>query len=157
MERDLSHVRIAVPSDEEEIMEMCRLLHAENGLFSMSEARVRKVLHLAFDKQGGTLGVIGESGGIEAMIFMLISQMWCTDEWHLEELFNYVRPEYRRSNNAKVLIQYAKKCAEELGLPLVIGVLSNNRTEQKVRLYQRQFNKPSGAFFVYNTGWDRAA
>ena len=41
----------------------------------------------------------------------------------------------------------------------MIGVLSNHRTEAKVRLYERQFGKPSGAFFLYNarTGTQRAA
>lgn len=148
-------VRTALPSDEEEVMAMCRLLNDENGLFPMSEERVRLVLKLAFDRKGGVLGVIGEPGKIEAMIYMLISQMWCSDQWHLEELFNYCLPEYRKSDNAKTMMGFAKACALELDLPLVIGVITNTRTEEKVRLYQRQFAKPNGAFFVFNTKWDR--
>lgn len=135
-------------------MAMCRLLQEENGLFPMSESRVRNVLKLAFDRKGGVLGVIGNPGAIEAMIFMLISQMWCSEQWHLEELFNYVRPEHRRTNNAKVLMQFAKRCADELKMPLIIGVITNSRTEEKVRLYTRQFSKPNGAFFVYGSKWD---
>lgn len=150
-------VTTAQPSDEEEIMEMCRALHEENGLLSMSEARVRATLQLAFQRRGGVLGVIRNERQIEAMIFMLISQMWCEDGWHLEELFNYCRPEYRKSSNAKTLMQFAKKCAIDLQLPLIIGVLSNTRTEEKVRLYQRQFSKPNGCFFVFNTRWNDAA
>jgi hypothetical protein len=44
-------------------------------------------------------------------------------------------------------------------MPLLIGVLSNHRTEAKVRLYERQFGKPTGAFFLYNgsTGSVQAA
>ena len=34
-------------------------------------------------------------------------------------------------------------------IPLLIGVLSNKRTEGKIRLYERQLGKPSGAFFLY--------
>ncbi len=138
-------------------MVMCRLLNEENGLFPMSEDRVRTVLKLAFDRRGGVLGVLGDPGKIEAMIFMLISQMWCSDQWHLEELFNYCRPEFRKSNNAKTMMNFAKQCSEELRLPLIIGVITNSRTEEKVRLYQRQFSKPNGAFFVYNTRWDKPA
>lgn len=149
-------VRTALPADEEEVMAMCRMLHAENGLFDMSETRVRGVIKMALDRQGGVLGVIGPAGHIEAMIYMLISQIWHSDQWHLEELFSYCRPEYRKSNNAKLLIQFAKRCSDELDLPLIIGVISNDRTEQKVRLYQRQFGKPHGAFFVHHTKWNGA-
>lgn len=136
---------------------MCKLLHEENGLFPMDEEKVRGTLKMAFERRGGTLGIIGKAGRIEAMIFMLFAQMWCTSSWHLEELFNYVRPEYRKSNNAKLLIQFAKQCAEELHLPLIIGVISNTRTEQKIKLYERQFSKPSGAFFTYNTKWQNGS
>ncbi len=137
-------------------MAMCRMLHAENGLFDMSETRVRNVIKMALDRKGGILGVIGEPGQIEAMIFMLISQIWHSDQWHLEELFSYCRPEFRKSNNAKHLIKFAKRCADELDLPLIIGVISNDRTAQKVELYRRQFQKPAGAFFCYNTKWQTA-
>jgi hypothetical protein len=147
-------VRTAVSTDEEELMVMCRMLHEENGLFPMSEDRVRRVLRMAFDGLGGVLGVIGNPGKIEAMIYMLISQIWHSDEWHLDELFSYCRPEYRKSNNAKRLIQFAKDCSDELHLPLVIGIISNTRTEEKIRLYQRQLSKPNGCFFVYNTKWN---
>lgn len=148
-------VRLGMPSDEPEVMEMCRMLHEENGdLFPMVDDCVREVLSLAFNKTGGVLGLIGEPGSIEAMIFMLISRIWYTKHWHLEELFNFVRPEHRKSNNAKLLIQFAKRCADDSGLPLIIGVISNTRTEQKVRLYQRQLSKPRGAFFFYNSKWN---
>ena len=43
-------------------------------------------------------------------------------------------------------------------MPLVSVLLeprgSNDRTEQKVALYRRQFGKPSGAFFTFNTKWN---
>ena len=39
---------------------------------------------------------------------------------------------------------------DDLGIPLIIGVLSNQRTEAKIRLYERQFGAPAGAFFLYN-------
>lgn len=148
-------VRVALPPDEEEVMELCHMLHQENGdLFPMDANRVRGVLSLAFERRGGTLGLIGGPGKIEAMIFMLFSQIWYSSEWHLEELFSYVRPECRKSNNAKLLIQFAKRCADELKMPLIIGVISNHRTEQKVKLYERQLSKPKGSFFFYNTNWN---
>lgn len=153
----LKRVRLGTPSDEGEIMEMCRMLHAENGLMSMSDGKVRSVLQLAFQERGGVIGVIGDRGSIEAMIFLLIGQLWSSEDYHLEELFSYCRPEFRRSNNAKLLLEFAKESARQLNMELIIGILSDKRTEQKVRLYQRQFGKPRGAFFVWNTKWNENA
>lgn len=145
----ITRVRLALPSDEEELMAQCRRLHEENGLMQISEAKVREKMQKAFCRDGAIIGVIGEPGKIEASIFLEIGQIWYSDEWFLEELFSHVLPEYRRSTNARDLITFAKNCADNIGIPLVIGVLSNERTAAKVRLYERQLSKPSGAFFLY--------
>lgn len=151
---DMPQVRVAMPDDEDELMELCRELHTENALFPMSERKVRDTLWVAFAKRGGIIGVIGEPGKIQGLIYLLIASQWYTDEWHLEELLNYVRPAYRKSNNAKALISFAQDCAVKLNLPLTIGVISNTRTEAKVELYKRRFGKTAGAFFVFNSPWD---
>lgn len=146
----MSKVRLGTFSDEEEVMQLCRELHKENALLGMNENKVREVMRGAFAQKMGIIGLIGEPGKLEAAIYLTFGKFWYSDSDHLEELFNYVRPAYRRSTNAKDLIQFAKKCAEDVGLPLVIGVLSNERTEAKVKLYERQLKKPAGAFFIYN-------
>lgn len=144
-----SPVRKAVPADEPELMEICRELHAENGMFEMNESKVRHMLERAFTQQGALIGALGATGSIEGAIFMLITSFWYTNDWCLEELFNYVRPEHRRSTNAKELINFGKRCSDELGIPLVIGVVSNERTKAKVGLYQRQLADPVGAYFLH--------
>ena len=131
------HVRRATPQDEEEMMALCRMLHLENGLFEMDEERVRGILQRGIvPNGGGIVGVIGEPGKIEAIISIIISQMWYSSAWVLEELFSYVHPDHRKTNNAKHLISFAKKCSDEIGIPLLIGVISNDRTEAKVRTLQ---------------------
>lgn len=142
-------VRIADPKDEEELMELCRQLHKENGIFSLNEDKVRDTLHMAFDRKGAVLGVIGTPGKFEALICMLVSSFWYSSDPHFEELFCYTVPEYRKSENAKDLIGFAKWCSDQSNFPLLIGVMSNERTEGKVRLYQRQLSKPIGSFFFY--------
>ena len=144
-----SVVRLATPEDESAIFELCKMLHAENGLFPMDDDLVREIMMKGIEKKGGILGVIGPVGGpLEGIIYMIISNFWYSRKPHLEELFNYVPPEYRKSNHAKALIDFAKKCAND-DIRLVIGVVSNTRTEAKVRLYERRLGKPAGAFFVY--------
>lgn len=147
---DLPFVRKADVRDEPEIMELCLSLHRENALFHISEDKVRAYLRRAFANNGAIIGVIGPIGRIEAAIYLMISDYWYSDQWHLEELFSYVKPEYRRSNNAKALINFAQRCSDELSIPAIIGIISNERTKAKIGLYQRQLGTAIGAFFVYN-------
>lgn len=140
-------VRIAEHGDEEEVLVLCRRLCDENGMYPMSEGKVRDMMRRAFDRQGGILGVVGNTK-IEGMIYMLVSTLWYTEESQLDELFLFVAPEYRKSRNAVELMKFAKWCSNKSGLSLMIGVISNHETEGKVRLYQRQF-KSAGSFFYY--------
>ncbi len=142
-------VRIADKEDEEELMAMCRRLHAENGMFMMNPDKVRTVLRKAFNREGGILGVIGDPGKIEAAIYMMVSTFWYSDEHHLEELFSYVSPEYRKSTNALDLVEFGKWCSDQSKFKLLIGIQSNERTAAKVRLYKRKLGDPIGAFFLH--------
>ena len=142
-------VHIAEQKDEEELMVLCRNLALENAMFPVSDDKVRAMLRRAFNREGGVLGIIGESGKIEGMIYMMVSTFWYSDKPYLEELFLYVSPEYRKSKNAIELMKFSKWCSDQSGFALVIGVISNEKTEGKVKLYQRQFFKPAGNFFFY--------
>jgi hypothetical protein len=145
-----SPVRRAVPADEAELMEMCRKLWEENGLFTFSERKVRDILHSAWDGRGGIIGVIGDTGKLQGSICLTIGDYFYTDEFHVGELWNFVLPEHRRSTNAKELIRFAVRCSDEIGIRLVIGVISNERTAAKVALYERILGKQNGAFFIHH-------
>lgn len=131
-------------------MEVCRALYAENAIFKMDDEKVRHFIRRAFVGDGAVAGVIGSHDHIEAAIYLLIGEFWYSSEKHLEEFFNYVRPEHRKSKHAQKLIEFAKTLSNQTPLPLFIGVLSSKRTEAKVKLYERQLGKPAGAFFVFN-------
>ncbi len=148
-------VRIASHSDEDEIMQLLSIMHAEGGILPLDEMEARKTFNLAFNRQGGILGVIGVPGDIRAMIFLLISKFWYTRNHHLEELFNFVRPDMRGMNQtyAMTLIKFAKDCSDEIGLPLTIGILTNHRMAGKVRFYRRALGNPAGAWFVHGSKW----
>ena len=144
-----SIVRTAGPQDAEAVMALCERLHAENGLFVMSPEKVAaKVLGILRKDIPGIVGIIGTPEHLEGIIILEVASMWYTDEQHLEELINYVPPEHRKTAHAKSLIEFAKVCGDETGLPLLIGVQSTERMEAKVRLYRRQLPK-LGEFFMY--------
>lgn len=151
-----SLVREAVPQDEQSLMALCRLLHAENAAFTANYDKVRGMLHRAFAKQGATIGVIGPLGEVEAAIILLISSYWYTDDIHFEELFNFVHPAHRKSHHAKSLLYFSKKCSDEIGPPLNIGVMTGKQTAPKLNLYRKVFGWPIGAFFLYNNPWAKA-
>jgi GNAT superfamily N-acetyltransferase len=143
-------VRLAVEEDIPQLVAMGRELHRENGLMPISETRIYQMARRAVARDRVICGVIGPVGGIEGIIVIMVGQFWYTDFPHLEELFAYIKPEFRRSNRAKALVEFAKKSAIELNAPLLIGIVSNKQTEAKIRLYRRQLGDPAGAYFLYN-------
>lgn len=153
---DFAPVRIATAEDEPEILRLLHLMHAEGGMLPLDEQCARETFSRAFNRQGGIIGVIGSKNDIRAMIYLLITRFWYTRENHLEELFNYVRPDARKTDYAKTLIRFARKCADEIKIPLVIGVLTNRALAEKVRLYRHVLGFPAGAFFVHGAEWVNA-
>lgn len=135
-------------------MDCLRVMHEENGLFALAEDRVRDLIRLAVDDRAPLtkrpiIGVIGPPGDIEATICLMLTQLYYTDEFHLADLWNFIRKDCRKKMHIVALLKFAKECSDNVGVPLMSGVVSNTRTEAKVRLYQKHFGPCSGAFFVY--------
>lgn len=153
-------VRLAVPADRDAILRLTVELHGENGLMPISPQKVERVIDRYFARENAVIGVIGEVGDPVAAIYLGVDQLNYTDDWLLVEQFNFVKPEHRRSTYARQLIAYAKGVADQMHLPLMIGILSNHRTEAKMRLYDQMLER-AGGYFLYgreylNHGaWDK--
>lgn len=152
-----SIVRKATPEDRNGLWDLLRLLHKENGMFAMSEQKVNflldRLLHPERIPEGdmglrGFIGVIGPVGKLEGMIIIALGAFWYSDDIILEEYANFVHPDHRRSNHAKVLLSYGRNITDQIGVPLIVGIISNIRTEAKVRLYRRILPE-TGSFFIY--------
>lgn len=154
-----AQVRLATVQDEPELLHLIQIMHAESGWRPLDIERAREMLAMAFERRGGIVAVIGGPGRIRALLGLQIACHWYTRENHLEELFCWVHPEHRQSDYAKILINYAKKCSDEISqsagfkVPLLMGVMTHQRMAAKVRLYRRFFGLPVGAFFVHNADW----
>lgn len=138
-------VRIIERDEIDSVMQLCRELHDENGIFKMEDSKVRTMLDRAFDKQGGILAGIGAKGKLEGLMLIMLSNFWYTSECHWEEIFLYVLQEHRKTRNAVELIKFAKWCAEQTPYPLFIGIMPNAASQRKVHLYDRQLNSDMGA------------
>lgn len=141
-------VRLAVPEDEDALYKMLCLNHKENGIYPMNESKVREFIRHATQRQGGMIGVIEGENYLEGSVGLTLETWWYTDRWSIGERWNFVHPNHRRTDHAKKLIKFAKWVADNMKLDLEMGVMSNERTEAKVRLYRRQL-PCVGAFFLY--------
>lgn len=151
-------VRKAKLVDREPILEICKKNHSENGQFSLSFNKVELMVDRALappdpTKPDGRLpaviGIVGGHNRIEGAILLSVGSFWYTDDYCLEEIFNYVHTDFRKTTHAKDMIEFGKKCSDELAIPLVIGVVSNERTRAKMELYRRKLGEPVGGYFIH--------
>ena len=155
-------VRIGTPDDVHGIMDLGMMACAENGVHAPNPERILGDLWPSLHCEGGIVGVIGAPGKqIEGFVLLRTGTLWYSDAPIVEERIVFVHPKYRsaKGGRARKLCEFSKKAADELELPLVIGIVSNSRTKSKVRLYERVFGEPAGAFFLYGakTGtWSNA-
>lgn len=151
MSKELN-VRIGTPEDVDDIMNLALSACEENGFVEPNPAKLLAEIWPALNFDRGLVGIIGDPNKPEGAVLLRIGSMWYSDHDVLEEKAIFIHPEYRsaKGGRARRLCEFSKQVSDELGIPLIIGVLSNNRTKAKVRLYERQFGEPSGAFFLYN-------
>lgn len=131
---------------------MCLSLHGENGLFPLDGHKLDEALERYFRQEGAIIGVIGDVGTPVASIYLHVTQFFYTSDWVLLEEWAFVSPTQRRSNYAIQLINYAKGVSDGMKMPLITGILSNKRTEAKVRLYERQMMS-IGRYFMHGQEW----
>jgi hypothetical protein len=160
---DTMPVRTGTPEDIDFMMELALSACEENGFVKPNPAKLLNELWAALTLESGVVGIIGKVGEKpEGAILLRIVNMWYSDQQIIEEKAIFIDPQFRNAKGGRAgrLCEYAKKVSDSLKLPLLIGVLSNHRTSGKVRMYERQFGEPSGAFFLYNAttgGWKEAA
>lgn len=152
-----SIVRKALPQDAPEIWRLFLQTHRENGLFELAPQKVTSLMDRALHPERihphdtgarAQIGVVGSHGKLEAVVFILISSFWYSEELHLEELLVYVDPECRNSGHANACLDWMKGLADTLGIPLLTGIISKDRTASKIRLYDRKLPR-IGAFYLY--------
>lgn len=156
-------IRVGNLDDLDPMMELALMACEENGFVNPNPMKLLEQIYAALVQDHGLIGIIGRpKEKIEGAVLLRIAKMWYSDQDILEEKAIFIHPDYRhaKGGRARRLVEFSKQASDYLKIPLIIGVLSNHRTEAKVRLYERQFGKASGAFFLYNaqTGaWKEAA
>lgn len=145
-------IRLATPEDMPEVMRLAVSAASENGFLDASAELLAAELWPALNCDHGLCAVIGLPGGaIEGLVLLRIGNMFYSPQIVVEEKCVFIYPEFRSAKGARArkLCEFSKQVADTLGIPLLIGVLSNTRTAGKVKMYERMFGPPAGAFFLY--------
>jgi len=142
-------VRPATLQDEPEVISTIRQLAAEDGAYPPSDELAIPFIRRALDGDG-VIGIVRPNNDIEALVFLRIAAPWYNNKaLYLDEYVLYCKPQYRKSRDARALVQFAKRQADRLNLPLRIGITSKADNERKQALYQRMLSNPSAYFFTY--------
>lgn len=146
-------IRIGSPDDLPDMMDIAMHASEENGFVRKSVNKMLREIYCALHTDHGLMGIIGVAGEpAEGAVLLRIGEMWYSDDPVIEEKAIFVRPEFRaaKGGRARRLCKFSRYVADSMKLPLIIGVLSDQRTQGKVRMYTREFGQPSGAFFLHN-------
>lgn len=152
LEQGVPGVRLATKADEGDIYALLVLMHAEMGFFTMNPEKVIAGIKQATDRQGGIIFVIDDGLRAVASLGMTISNpAWYTDDEALVERWNFVHPDYRRTDYARKLLETGKWAHEWFKargklMPFVCGINSFHRTEAKIRLFARYMPCIGGNF-----------
>lgn len=146
-------VRVGTPDDVHPVMELAQMGAEENGFMEPNPAKLLVDVWAALNLDHGIMGLIGDPGArLEGAVLLRIAPVWYGDLPFIEERAIYVHPEYRNAKGGRAarLVEFSKTVSDNLKMPLMIGVLSNHRTEAKVRLYERMLGQRAGAIWLYN-------
>lgn len=138
-------IRRATVDDAEEIYRLLVQMHQENGIFPMSEPKVRFCISECINR--GLVLVDRVNGTIIATMGAGFQELWYSDTVLLGDYWMYVRKGHRKSSAAPRMLRAFKAAAKTIGCPLGVGVFSPVDTERKNALFRRFFT-PVGERYV---------
>jgi hypothetical protein len=131
------------------LMDATRAAHEENGQHQISVDKCAKIVWRGVTKQQALMAVIGDPLLVKAFISLEIDPVYYSEDYNIFERILFVRKEFRRHNHAARLIRYAKHVSDEMGMDLMVGIISDHRLEAKARLYERELAK-GGVWFTHH-------
>jgi hypothetical protein len=147
-------IRLATPEDMPEVMRLAVMACEENGFLDASTELLAATVWPAVNQDRALCGVIGDPGKpLEAFVVLNIGNMYYSFQKCVEEKVVFCHPDFRNAagGRARMLCEFSKRVADELDLPLLIGICSSERTKAKVKMYERIFGEPAGAYWLYKT------
>lgn len=147
-------VRIATEADEDEILELFRLDHAENAahVAPFSEQKCRAMIEAATRDNLATIAVVDASDGLAGFTYFQPEQWFFSDQFYVAERMTFVAPGHRASRAGPGLLKYLRfvvdDMARRLGYPvfLIAQVVATQDARRKVAMFGRLLNYAGGVF-----------
>jgi len=146
-------VRVGTPEDLDACMGLFVRANEENGIDVLDQYKLFQIVWPSLHCDGGVIGIIGEPGAEpEGVVLLRIEPLWYSNSPVVAEKIVFVHPEYRsaKGGRAAKLCAFSKQVSDELDMPLVVGIVSNERTKGKIKMYERMLGPAVGAYFLYN-------
>jgi|SRR5580765_4032756 len=153
----MPEARLALPSDEDALLDILTQNHAENGIGPLSAALVKRAIREGTRARGAIIGVVDGDNEIAGTVGLVFDSWWYSDPTDpgatlLRDRWVYVRHAYRDGECFDALWKFATNAADEMSremgrpIPLLMGVMATDRVEAKLRLYSRRLPLAGGAF-----------
>ena len=130
-------------NDESDLKKIVELLaghfvpeHKMGPLSAINVNLEKGIQWVVFNVNQMAFGVEDE-GKLVGSIGLHRTSPWYSDSEYLADGWFYVLPEYRKTGVGKMLIDEAKKFAEEAKLPLIIGVFTSEDATTKAQVMQK--------------------
>lgn len=143
-------VRVGSMDDFEDVLRLSNLHLKEANIspidYDWAESTIKKCLSL----EGGISGLIGRGDKLEGYILLEIFKPYPYKCDFLNDMGLFVHPDFRKGGkgNGRLLLEFSKKTASELKLPLFCGLRHGNRLPAKMKLYENSFSKPIACLFL---------
>jgi hypothetical protein len=139
-------VKLATSKDAEELVDLLIENHRENGLASLNLESLWEAIVRGCERQDAMIGIIRGPKRIEASAGLYRGPWWFSREQHWIDYWNFVHPDHRKTTHAKMLLEFANWVGSQFSEPVFMGVLSDHRTEAKMKLYGRKLRLVGGTF-----------
>ena len=130
-------------NDESDLKKIVELLaghfvpeHKMGPLSAINVNLEKGVQWVVFNVNQMAFGVEDE-GKLVGSVGLHRTSPWYSDSEYLADGWFYVLPEYRKTGVGKMLIDAAKKFAEEAKLPLIIGVFTSEDADTKAQVMKK--------------------
>ena len=145
---------LATPADLPEVCDLLRVMHAENGIGKVHEAKALGVITSRINEGGCVLS--RNKGKLVGSVAVYKSTWWYSEEVALFDQWFFVHPAHRTEGHAVRLIAALKQACRDSGMPLVFSVGSPIDALSKLKFFKKHLT-PFGGSFLFDPKTEKRA
>lgn len=140
-------LEIATPADLQEVCDLLRVMHAENGVGRVNETKALGVITQRI-QEGGCL-LSRRHGRVVGSVAIYKSNWWYSDELAFFDQWFFVHPDHRNEGHAVRLIASLKQASRDTKIPVVLHVGTTVDALSKLKFFKKHLT-PFGGSFLFN-------